>query len=232
MARYAIGDVHGCLRTLEALLHQLAPGRGDQLIMLGDYVDRGPDSRGVIDLLMSLPAAGVELFALQGNHEVMLLEAQRAVHPQARDRWLRNGGQATLLSFGLNPADADARLPERYLHWIANLELMHCQGPWVCVHAGLDLSAEQPLEAGPETALWIRQWFDEARMASRLPGIRVLHGHTPIPRWVLEQAQGRGRQALDLDTGCVYADRDPDMGWLCAYALDSDTLHFARNRDC
>jgi len=230
MARYAIGDVHGCLRTLEALLQQIGPGHGDTLIFLGDYIDRGPHSKGVLDLLMHLPEQGIASICLKGNHEVLLLDACRTPGQVAINRWVRNGGLQTLQSFGLDPLRAD-KMPEHYLVWLEQLPIFYPSGNFVCVHAGLDLQANDPLEPNEATMLWIRNWLDEAEMERRLSGLRVLHGHTPQQRWVLEQSREDKRPALDLDTGCVYHDRDEAMGWLTAYDLDRDRLIFTRYQE-
>jgi serine/threonine protein phosphatase 1 len=230
MARYAIGDVHGCLRTLEALLEQIGPGQDDTLIFLGDYIDRGPDSKGVLDLLMRLPEQGLVTICLKGNHEALLLDACQTPGPEALNRWVRNGGLQTLESFGLDPTRI-SDLPEHYLYWLEQLPIIYASGNFMCVHAGLNLNAPDPLAPNEATMLWIRNWLDEAEMERRLAGLRVLHGHTPQQRWVLERSRTDNRPALDLDTGCVYYDRDEDMGWLTAYDLDRDRLLFARYQE-
>ncbi|MBI1192196.1 MAG: serine/threonine protein phosphatase [Bacteroidetes bacterium] len=230
MARYAIGDVHGCLQTLEALLEQLGVGQGDTLIFLGDYIDRGPDSKGVIDLLMRLPQQGIACICLKGNHEALMIDACRKPRLDTLNRWVRNGGLQTLQSFGLDPSRL-TEVPEHYLAWMEQLPVIYHSENYVCVHAGLDLTAEDPLAPDESAMLWIRNWLDEAAMERRFPGLRVLHGHTPQQRWVLERSWENKRPALDLDTGCVYADRDDAMGWLSAYDLDGDQLMFARYQE-
>src|SRR5436305_15152730 len=96
MRTLAIGDIHGCSRALDALLAAVAPRPDDQLITLGDYVDRGPDSRGVLDRLLALHATG-RLVALRGNHDYMMLQARAGVD---RFMWLAFGGRPTLESYG------------------------------------------------------------------------------------------------------------------------------------
>jgi serine/threonine protein phosphatase 1 len=179
---------------------------------------------------MHLPSTGVQTICLKGNHEVLMLEALQADTPGALERWVRNGGAATLHSFGLSP-DTRQHLPGEYLHWVRQLPVLHKDGNFLCVHAGLDLKAADPLEPNEASMLWIRNWLDEAQMLRRFPDLTVLHGHTPQPRWVLEQTLADKRPALDLDTGCVYPDRDPDMGWLSAYNLDSGALHCVRYQE-
>ena len=93
----AIGDIHGCSTALNTLLAAVDPGPEDQIVTLGDYVDRGPNSRGVLDLLLELHAGG-RLVALRGNHDVMMLEARH--DPEERRLWLACGGKQTLESYG------------------------------------------------------------------------------------------------------------------------------------
>ncbi len=96
MRLLAIGDIHGCLTALNTLLDAVAPEADDQIIALGDYVDRGPDSRGVLDHLIALHAGG-RLIALRGNHDAMMLDARHLTD----SLWLACGGDATLLSYGI-----------------------------------------------------------------------------------------------------------------------------------
>src|SRR5262245_52670711 len=92
----AIGDIHGCSAALDALLSAVSPAPGDRIVALGDFVDRGPDSRGVLDRLIRLREDGL-LVPLRGNHEQMMLRAR--VDPELRALWLRVGGEQTLASY-------------------------------------------------------------------------------------------------------------------------------------
>src|SRR5437660_645142 len=94
----AIGDVHGCARALTTLLSAVAPAPEDQLVTLGDYVDRGPNSRGVLDAILALHATG-RLVALRGNHEQMMLNAR--LGGEDLELWLACGGSQTLASYGI-----------------------------------------------------------------------------------------------------------------------------------
>jgi serine/threonine protein phosphatase 1 len=105
----AIGDIHGCLRALDTLLDTVAPQPDDWLVTLGDYVDRGPDSRGVMLRMQDL-AAGGRLIALRGNHEEMLLDARD--NPALYTLWLQYGGQATLDSYAAEGEGSFASIPD------------------------------------------------------------------------------------------------------------------------
>ncbi len=115
MATLAIGDIHGCLTALRTLLDFVAPAADDRIVALGDYVDRGPDSRGVLDFLIALHAGG-RLVALRGNHDEMMADAR--INPQGdRSLWLACGGRETLQSYGVEaPETSDLQeVPES--HW-------------------------------------------------------------------------------------------------------------------
>lgn len=114
MRTLAIGDIHGCLRSLDALLAAVKPRPDDLLVTLGDYVDRGPDSRGVLDRLIAMQAHG-RLLPLLGNHDLMMLHARE--WGEAGPVWLACGGQQTLLSYGsTNPRATDLHLVPQS-HW-------------------------------------------------------------------------------------------------------------------
>jgi serine/threonine protein phosphatase 1 len=194
---YAIGDIHGRLDLLDQLLELI---RGDQvgrpeapviLIFLGDYIDRGPDSKGVVDrLIEGFPEAYSSVF-LKGNHEDLLLSF---VHdPTPNLSWLRNGGDAALLSYGVDQATISraflgyaeevaeaaaafrALLPAGHLEFYQSLQTSWRFGDYFFVHAGV--SPEAPLEEQKEEdLLWIREPF---LSSTRDFGAVVVHGHTP-----------------------------------------------------
>lgn len=219
MKRYAISDIHGCVKTFRALLDQIAFSKSDILYLLGDYIDRGPDSKGVINHIWQLQTEDYQIFCLKGNHEQMLLDS--AANPRHERHWLMHGGWATLDSFGLNNL---SDLPAPYLQWMEKLpHYMEIEG-YILVHAGLNLSIENPL--ADETAmLWARRWYTASRkkwLGNRI----VVHGHTPIERSAIE----RGLQnldfvpVLDIDGGCVFV--EARYRKLCAFDLDEQKLYF------
>lgn len=192
---YAIGDVHGSLDKLKSLVEaclEHADGRDMRLVLLGDYIDRGPDSAGVVRLLMSLQLELQEhLIALKGNHEawaLALLDGEAEV-----GMWLRNGGGETLASYA---AKDIGDLPRTHLDWMRSLRLSYDDGRRFFVHAGVDPG--KPLDAQDEdTLLWIREPFlTDARDYGRL----IVHGHTPLTS---EKPDLRGNR-LNLDTAAVF----------------------------
>jgi serine/threonine protein phosphatase 1 len=192
---YAFGDIHGCLGQLERLFELCERDAGatkSKFIFVGDYVDRGPDSRGVIDFLIDLQKwSPDEIICLRGNHEDLLLHALQG--QDAEHNWLSNGGDATLLSYRASRA---TDLPPSHTDWIRSLPLFHDDGLRYFVHAGVH--PERPLDQQrTRDLLWIREPF----LSSDLDfGRLIVHGHTPTHSGVPDQRSNR----LNIDTGAVY----------------------------
>lgn len=222
MRTYAIGDVHGCNKTLQALLKTLDLRPGDAVVFLGDLLDRGPDSKGVVDTIWRLRDTGIETVCLRGNHEQMLLEAQTG--PEALAYWYSAGGQQTLESFGTKTLDG---IPPPYLDFFAQMPFWHETKGYLCVHGGVDFSQDDPF-ASLDTLLWMRNWYDRIAYDRLGPRI-ILHGHTPVGlRHIQEQHLNLDTtRYLNLDNGCVYArryKRTSDVGRLMAFGLESREL--------
>jgi serine/threonine protein phosphatase 1 len=191
---FALGDVHGCLTKLDDLMHRCADYAGSrphQFVMLGDYIDRGPDSRSVVGRLRRLSEQRPDgIVCLKGNHEDLLLAA--VAEPSDFPLWIDNGGDATLKSYGV---DALAGLPADDIEWIRSLPLYHDDGLRFFVHAGIDPNV--PLDQqSQQTMLWTRKHAPETLN----PGRFIVHGHTPLHSERPEQHPHR----LNLDTGAVY----------------------------
>lgn len=192
---YAIGDIHGCLTKLIELIGLCradAGRRATKFIFLGDYIDRGPASRGVVELLMSLQQDRPDdVICLMGNHEDMLLAAVDA--PDWSENWLRNGGPKTLQSYGVATV---ADIPQDHIDWIRHLLKFHDDGMRFFVHAGVH--PERPLDQQDEhDLLWIREPFlSSTKDFDRL----IVHGHTPTKNGVPNQRPN----CLNIDTGAVY----------------------------
>lgn len=226
---YAVGDIHGRLDLLEGLLKLIkddmqARARTDSrtLVFVGDYIDRGPDSRGVVEKLITGLPQGFETHFLKGNHEAILLdfleEAWRL------DHWLQNGGDTTMRSYGVDterlerlgaPAEvwrqafAEA-LPDSHLRFFKTLKLSVAFGDYLFVHAGIRPGV--PLkEQSEDDLVWIRGPF--LNHAGPL-GKVVVHGHTPGPAPVTRSNR------ICIDTGAVFSGR------LTALRLQDGTREF------
>ncbi|MGH7174040.1 MAG: metallophosphoesterase family protein [Gemmataceae bacterium] len=214
----AIGDIHGCLDALTTLIDAVRLGPDDTLVTLGDHMDRGPDSRGVVDRLLTL-AGRCRLVPLLGDHEEMLLEALDDI--TALSRWLRCGGGETLHSYGWNPGGSRRPLahwiPKSHREFLASCQPYHETGTHLFVHAGF--LPELPMDRQPAAAL--RWRVTDARTAIRHHSGKVaIVGHTPqLSGEVLDLgflvcidtncARGGWLTALDTETGRIWqADRD------------------------
>ncbi|HEU4639131.1 MAG TPA: metallophosphoesterase family protein, partial [Candidatus Binatia bacterium] len=201
MARYVIGDIHGCADETQRLIDALPLARGDHLVFLGDYIDRGPDSRGVVSYLLSLQQhhGEIELVFLKGNHEDMLL-SYLGLSGRHGDMFLINGGKATLASYGLAADNLSARhalsvIPSSHLEFYQRLKNYHSMDSFLCVHAGIH-PQKALAEQSDEELLWIRNAF--IYRPHGLP-FTVLFGHTPQAAVFYDLPYKVG-----LDTGLVY----------------------------
>jgi serine/threonine protein phosphatase 1 len=213
-AVYAVGDVHGCLRELLALERLIfadaedTPGK-KWIVMLGDYVDRGPDSASVVAHLLEPPPDAFRRFTLRGNHEQMMLDFLGA--PDRNLYWLEQGGLETLASYGVDlvrdfgPPGRDEgflarlgeRIPATHRAFIADLPLLLALPGWLFVHAGIRPGIEIEQQSA-EDLIWIRGPFLSWPGA---PGVRIVHGHTPSRAPVFTPAR------IGIDTQCFLTGR-------------------------
>ena len=196
---FIVGDIHACPQELERLLSSLALQPEDHVVFLGDYVDRGPDARAVVELLLGLKADAVcRMTFLKGNHEDMFLDFL-GYEGRYGEAFLANGGNATVKSYGLPQTlrgkEAAALLPPAHLEFYRALETIHRNGDTFCVHAGLN--PLRPLEKqNEEELLWIRQEF--IFHPHDFP-FTVVFGHTPHREVLFDLPYKIG-----IDTGLVY----------------------------
>ena len=222
--RYAATDLHGCLHTFRHLVEEalrLTPH--DELYLLGDYVNKGPDSRGVLDYLMHLQATGYRVHCLRGNHDQALLNA-------ARHRWPwgwpgPRGRQPTLLSFGVTRL---SDIPAPYLAWLDALPHDIELPDFVLVHAGSDFALPaDTMRQDHATMLSTKKFvFDPARLA----GKHLLHGHVPTALAKVRSRAAARPGFLGLDTGCVYR-HNPELAHLTALNLDTWEITSVPNRE-
>jgi len=192
---YAIGDIHGSLRKLRALISRCRQHAGGQpivFVFLGDYIDRGPESAGVVRHVIQLESQRRErVIALRGNHEAFALGVIDGTTPA--EHWLSQGGAATLRSYGIETA---GELPREHVDWMRSLPLSYDDGRRFFVHAGIN--PDRPLDAQDDhDLLWIREPF---LSSGRDYGRLIVHGHTPLTTGMPDQCGNR----LNLDTAAVY----------------------------
>jgi serine/threonine protein phosphatase 1 len=194
----AIGDIHGCNGLLKRLLGRIRiDPLADTLIFIGDYLDRGPEVRGVIDTLLDLKETCANLICLRGNHESMFIN----YYLDGRDEelFLNNGGQSTLDSYGisLDEARTGKGFPENHLRFLTSLPLVHETDDYFFVHAGLRPGIALA-DQSSEDMLWIRHEFIDTGWDF---GRTVVFGHTSLSKPLLE------KNKIGIDTGAVYGGR-------------------------
>ncbi|MDB5706273.1 MAG: serine/threonine protein phosphatase [Sphingomonas bacterium] len=220
---YAIGDVHGRLDLLERMIATIdrdrrdSPRARDYLILLGDLIDRGPDSRGVVEFLMNLPADGMRIVFLMGNHEEMMLRVL-GDEPEALHQWLTYGGYEFAQSYGvevgrlavLSPVDAAEKIrgaiPRSHIAFIEGFADSFTFGDYLFVHAGLR-PGKSLAEQDTHDLRWIREEFLDDTSDH---GCMVVHGHTISAE--PEELENR----IGIDTGAYQS------GVLTAVRIEGD----------
>lgn len=172
---YAVADVHGradCLENAIATIERHgAAGDGRRtIVFLGDYIDRGPGSRAVLDRLRGGPPPGWRWICLRGNHEDLMIRHLYGLDDP--NLWIYNGGDATLAGFQRS-ADGAFEVPADYVEWLESLGLMHSDRYRIFVHAGFDRGRPEA-EQSPHHLMWTRNHGQDSA-----EGKHIVHGHTP-----------------------------------------------------
>lgn len=190
---FAIGDVHGCLDELKKLVEKLPLSADSKIVFLGDYIDRGADSSGVIDFIIEL-GQKYDVVALKGNHEAMFMDFLE--HPESTGAalFILNGGGSTLASYSED--EGHFEVPPEHIKFLSKCLTYYESEEHFFVHAGLrNLPLAKVDKQKEETLLWIRDSFLES---SYDWGKRIVHGHTPVNQVTIKSNR------INLDTGCVY----------------------------
>jgi serine/threonine protein phosphatase 1 len=227
--RIAIGDIHGCMKTLVKLVEErIRLTREDILYPVGDFIDRGADSKGVLDWIADLIKKGFQIKPVRGNHEEMLLET--LIDPGHLRSWMYNGAEATLQSFGFNPdtlltSETVHEIPKKYISLIEKFPYYIELDDYLIVHAAFNFYMDDPFEDN-YSMVWSRDtMYDPVKAGFR----RIIHGHTPI---TLDEIRASihdpGCGLINIDGGCVYISY-PDLGNLVAFDLDSKELYIQKN---
>lgn len=191
---FAIGDIHGCEAELRELLRKLPLQRDSLVVFLGDFIDRGPRSRGVVETILELQDY-CHVVALTGNHERMLHEFLDGTNERLVGRFVYNGGGATLASYADD--DGAIRIPPAHQKFFDELGYFHVDGDFCFVHAGLPVDVEEiDVEKHGEEMVWMRPKTRPGRGSTV-----VVHGHTPHLDVEISE------HSINLDTACVYGGR-------------------------
>jgi serine/threonine protein phosphatase 1 len=206
---FAISDIHGCFRPFyELVVNTIGLKKEDRLILLGDYIDRGSQSREVIDFIIDLKEKGFDILPLMGNHEAMLLESYN--DPQMKYLWYMNSGEITLQSFGLKDV---MEMDKLYIDFFSGLKYFEAIGNYLFVHAGFNNYDSDPFSDKMEMIWESRPHYENPV----LWGKTIIHGHRPktlefVRKQILEKST-----VLPIDTGCVYGS---EMGYGFLSALN------------
>ncbi|MDP4281965.1 MAG: metallophosphoesterase family protein [Bacteroidota bacterium] len=227
---YVIGDIHGCIVPFREMIEEkLRLEKEDVLYLLGDYIDRGPAVKEVIDKILKLQEEGYQLFPIIGNHEYMLLKSIN--NPGYFDLWHMNGCIATLTSFGVTPdkvyeISSVQQIPEDYLRFFSSLPFYIEAGNYFFVHAGLPPHLKTP-GSSLEDLVWTRsEIYNEHILAGKV----LIHGHTPFTlNAIRARVDNKESKIINLDGGCVYQ-HNTFLGNLVAMDLDSKELFVVKNR--
>ena len=223
---YCVGDVVGCPATLEDLLYnKVSLKKSDKLIFIGDYIDRGKDSKGVIDIILDLYQKKFDVTCLLGNHEEMFLDS--FADDDIYEHWVTKcGGDVTLNSFNITTYE---ELDEKYVYFFKTLLHYHIlNGNYIFVHAGLNFSRHNLFD-DKYSLLWKRDTkVDYEKLGDRI----IIHGHTPQPfRKTQSQLKDiQQNRIINIDNGCVFAARQ-DLGQLTALELTEMKLYSVINQE-
>ncbi|MGD8256843.1 MAG: metallophosphoesterase family protein [Desulfobacterales bacterium] len=207
---FAIGDIHGCLAKLRALIGKIPIDfTRDTLLFIGDYIDRGPHSVEVVDYLINFKKRHPRVIFLKGNHEDML---EKYLNGTDRFTYLLNGGQRTLDSYLNQSTKSDAfPIPAHHKDFYRSLKLYYETDKYIFVHAGMRPKVQLEFQEN-EDLLWIRDKFIYTKYNF---GKRVIFGHTPLSKPLVESNK------IGIDTGAVYGNvltcvRLPDLEFFSA----------------
>jgi serine/threonine protein phosphatase 1 len=234
--KWVIPDIHGFSKTLQALIEeQIKPSRNDTIYFLGDYIDRGPDSKGVIDYIEALKKDDYTIRPLRGNHEDYLLRTFDnetvkknflgiTYQNHLKKEWYKYGGKETLASFGVSDVHD---IPVSYIEWMRNLEYYITLDSFILVHAGMNFEIEDPF-ADKHSMLWVKDFkVNRDKSGNR----KIIHGHTPVSLDFIELLRTSGSfDFIDLDNGVYYRDKE-GFGNLVALELTTMELKVQNNVD-
>lgn len=232
--QWVISDIHGCIHTLRALIeNKVQPSPPDELIFLGDYIDRGYESKKVIDYLMELNQSIPSMSFLRGNHEefaIISYEKEKNLKKswfyternKHFEEWMKHGGSDTLQSFNIKSI---SQMPESYIDWMRKTIYFLETSQYLIVHAGMNFKIPDPRE-DKYAMLWLRDFkVDPEKIGHK----KLIHGHVPVSLEFIRQTIETSQfNFIDLDNGVYYKSKT-GMGNLLAFELSSRELLVQQN---
>jgi serine/threonine protein phosphatase 1 len=210
--RYAISDIHGCSATFKALVSRLNLTKNDQLFLLGDYIDRGKNSKGVVDEILNLKNSGYNIFPLKGNHEDDLLLLYSIQNKRLISNYLKIVDNNSLFN-------ENYEIDDKYLEFLVKLPYFFELKDFLLVHAGFNFRMPNPY-INTDDMLWIRNFSYDAVLAK---GKTIVHGHDPREIEEIRKKIAEKNKIIPLDNGCFF-DEDKDFGRLLCLNLDTFEL--------
>ena len=217
---FAIGDIHGCFGTFQELIeYKIEIKNNDKLVLLGDYIDRGNQSKEVVDYIIDLQHKGFDIIPLMGNHEAMLIDS---IDSDAfLSNWMLNGGGVTLKSFGIKSLKA---LDQTYIDFFKGLQFYYMFNNFLFVHAGFNDEISDPFEDKDQMIWARREKYTNPVFKDKI----IIHGHTPVTESFCRHSILDNRRVINIDTGCIYAG-NAGYGYLSALELNSMKLFSSVN---
>ena len=230
--RWVIPDIHGCINTLKMLIENcIQLSKDDSVFFLGDYIDRGPDGKSVIDYIMSIQNQGYDVQYLIGNHEYYCMNAfeldqhRFLIKSSIHKEWERYGAKMTLQSFGVKrPRDIE----KKYIDWMKAGKYFIELEDYVLVHAGMNFNIQNPFD-DTMSMLWVRDFKVDK---NKIGGKKIIHGHVPVEYSLIQLfLDSDNYDFIALDNGVYYRDSKIGFGNLMALELNSKELIAQPNID-
>lgn len=217
---FAISDIHGCYKPFyELVVNMIKLQKSDHLILLGDYIDRGPQSKEVIDFIIDLQKRGYNITPLAGNHELMLINSYS--FPEVLPVWLMNSGMTTMESFGIDNVN---KIDRKYLDFFNSLEFYKVIDNIVFVHAGFDDLAADPF-LDKHSLVWeSRVKYENPLLSDKI----IIHGHRPKTLSFIQKQISEKSHVIPIDSGCVYGNEN-GYGSLTALDVRNMVIHSVPN---
>jgi len=200
----------------ELIENKIQLRKEDNLIFLGDYIDRGPDSKKVLDYIIELQNNDYDIVTLLGNHESMLVDAW--YNESATSKWIQNGGSETLRSFDIDSLKA---IDPKYIDFFKNLKFYYELDKYLFVHAGFNDKLENPFSDN-YSMLWSRR---EEYFNPLLNNRTVIHGHSPVSLDITQKQITNNSKVINIDGGCVYS--STHLGKLVAFEVNTRSILIA-----
>jgi len=205
MNRYVIPDIHGCFKTFSELLQKISLTKSDELYLLGDYIDRGPHSSKVLDLIIELKKNNYKIFPIMGNHENNAVELQQMIDTDSYSRYISiTNNSADLLENGKT-------LKSKYEDFIVSLPYYYLLNDFILVHAGLNTEIDNPFD-DIESILQMRD-FEYTEKNQMVGNRKIIHGHDPTDLDTIKEKIDERSSIIPLDNGCVYSEIPKSAGY-------------------